>query len=153
VSEAFFFNTMQINLTPDLSLPAIMVIFVINYLVVRRFFLKPINAVVEAREQNIRTAEERYEESLARFNEAMAAMETQLHHAKREAAQVREKFRAEAGAYRAGVVERTTAEGKQMIADATGRLGRDVEEARVKIVRDSDSLARLAAERILGRAV
>jgi len=85
-----------------------MVIFVINYLVVRRFFLKPINAVVEAREQNIRTAEESYEESLARFNEATAAMETQLHHAKREAAQVREKFRAEAGAYRAGVVERTT---------------------------------------------
>jgi len=40
-----------------------------------------------------------------------------------------------------------------MIADATARLGRDVEEARAKIVRDSDSLARLAVERILGRAV
>ena len=144
---------MQINLTPDLSLPAIMVIFVINYLVVRRFFLKPIKEVVESREQNIRTAEERYEESLARFNEATAAMEMQLHNAKRDAAQVREKFRAEAGAYRAGVVEKTTSEGKRMVAEATEHLSRDVEEARAKIVRDSESLARLAAERILGRAV
>jgi len=144
---------MQINLTPDLSLPAIMVIFVINYLVVRRFFLKPINAVVEAREQNIRSAEERYEESLARFNEATAAMETQLHNAKREAAQVREKFRAEAGAYRAGVVAKTTTDAKQMVTEATERLGSDVEEARAKIMSESESLARLAAERILGRAV
>ena len=144
---------MQINLTPDLSLPAIMVIFVINYLVVRRFFLKPINEVVEARERNVRTADEKYEESLARFNEATAAMETQLHNAKRDAAQVREKYRAEAGAYRAGVVERTTAEAKKMVGEATEHLGRDVEEARARIVRESDSLARLAAERILGRPV
>lgn len=144
---------MQINLTPDLSLPAVMVIFIINYLVVRRFFLKPINGVVEAREQNIRTADERYEESLARFNEATAAMETQLHNAKREAAQVREKFRAEAGAYRAGVIEKTTADAKQIVVEATEHLTRDVQEARTKIVRDSESLARLAAEQILGRVV
>lgn len=144
---------MQINLTPDLSLPAIMVIFVINYLVVRRFFLKPIHEIVEAREQNVRSAEERYEESLARFNEATAAMEAQLHIAKRDAAQVRDKFRAEAGAYRTGVIEKTSGEAKRIVAEATEHLGRDVEDARAKIVRDSESLARLAAERILGRPV
>ena len=37
---------MQINLTPDLSLLAIMVIFIINYMVVRKFFLQPINEVL-----------------------------------------------------------------------------------------------------------
>ena len=151
--KLFIHNTMQINLTPDLSLPAIMVIFVINYLVVRRFFLKPINDVVEAREQNVRSAEERYEESLARFNEATAEMEVRLHVAKRDAAQVRERFRADANAYRGGLVEKTTGEAKQMVADATEHLSRDVEEARAKIAHDSEELAREVAGKILGRAV
>ena len=38
---------MQINLTPDYSLPVIMVIFLLNYLIVSKFFLRPINNVIE----------------------------------------------------------------------------------------------------------
>jgi F0F1-type ATP synthase membrane subunit b/b' len=41
---------MQINLAPDLSLFAIMVIFILNYLIVRKFFLQPVNAILEERE-------------------------------------------------------------------------------------------------------
>ena len=141
------------SLTPDLSLLAIVVIFLLNYLVVRKFFLQPINGVLEAREAEIRSAEQLYEEALGRFNEATTRMETQLHGAKREAAQLRDKYRGEAGAYRQEVVDRTSGEGKQIVAEADQRLQRDVAEARTKIVSESDSLARLAAERILGRAV
>jgi F0F1-type ATP synthase membrane subunit b/b' len=144
---------MQINLTPDPSLLVIMVIFVLNYLIVRRFFLEPVNAVIEAREHETRSADELYEQSMARFNEATAKMEAQLHTAKREAASVREKFRGEAGAHRQQVVDRTAAEAKQMVGEADARLQRDVVEAREKITRESENLARLAAERILGRPV
>lgn len=144
---------MQINLTPDPSLLVIMVIFILNYLIVRRFFLEPVNAVIEAREHETRSADELYEQSMARFNEATAKMEAQLHGAKREAASVREKFRAEAGAHRQQVVDRTAAEAKQMIGEADARLQSDVVEAREKIMRESENLARLAAERILGRPV
>jgi F-type H+-transporting ATPase subunit b len=144
---------MQIKLAPDLSLLAIMVIFIINYLVVRTFFLKPINQVLEARETETRSAEKLYEDALARFNEATAQTEAQLHAAKREAAQVRDRFRGEAGAYRQQVVERTNNEARAVVAEADQKLGADVAVAREKIVRDSDSLARLAAERILGRAL
>lgn len=138
---------------PDYSLLAIMVIFLLNYLVVRAFFLKPINEVLEARETEIRSAEKVHEEAMARFNEATTQMETQLHAAKREAAQLRERFRGEAAAHRQQVVERTSGEAKQIIGTADAKLAEDVSEAREKIVRDSDALARLAAERILGRAV
>lgn len=144
---------MQIKLAPDLSLLAIMVIFIINYLVVRTFFLKPINQVLEARETETRSAEKLYEDALARFNEATAQTEAQLHAAKREAAQLRDRFRGEAGAYRQQVVERTNNEARAVVAEADQKLGADVAVAREKIVRDSDSLARLAAERILGRAI
>ena len=144
---------MQINLAPDYSLFAIMVIFIINYLVVRKFFLQPINQVIEARETEIRSAERLHEEALARFNEATSKMEVQVHSAKRDAAQVREKFRGEAGAYRQQIVERTSGEAKQLVAEADAKLTGDVAVARQSIVRDSEALAKLAAERILGRAV
>ncbi|HEX6085864.1 MAG TPA: ATP synthase F0 subunit B [Thermoanaerobaculia bacterium] len=144
---------MQINLAPDLSLLAIMVIFIINYWIVRKFFLEPINQVLEARETETKSAEQLYEDALARFNEATAQTEAQLHAAKREAAQVRDRFRGEAGVYRQQLVEKTNTEARGFIAEADQRLSADVQAARAKIVTESDSLARLAAERILGRAV
>ncbi len=144
---------MQINLAPDLSLLAIMVIFILNYLVVRKFFLRPINDVLEAREAETKSADKLYEDALARLSEATAQTEAQLQVAKREAAAVRETRRNEAAAYRQQVVERTNAEAKQVIAEADQRLSADVKVAREQILRESDALARLAAERILGRAV
>ena len=144
---------MQINLTPDPSLLAIMVIFILNYLIVRRFFLQPINGVIEAREAEVKTAERLYEESLARFNEATTQMESQLHTAKRDASQIRDRFRTEAGVHRAEVVEKTQGEAKVIVDAADKRLNADVQQARTQIERDSEQLARIAAERILGRPV
>jgi F0F1-type ATP synthase membrane subunit b/b' len=144
---------MQIELMPDLSLLAIMAIFIVNYLVVRKFFLQPVNAILESREQEQRSAEQLYEAALARFNEATTQMETQLHSAKREAAQVRDRHRTEAAVYRQQRIESAAVEGKQVVAEAEQSLSRDVAEAREKISREADALARMAAQRILGRAV
>lgn len=144
---------MQINLTPDYSLLAILVIFILNYLVVRAFFFKPVNAVLEERETETKSAEKLYEDALARLADATAQMETQLHAAKREAAQLRDRFRGEAGAQRQQMIERTQGEAKQIVTEADAKLTSDVAAARETIVRDADELARLAATRILGRAV
>jgi len=144
---------MQIKLAPDLSLLAIMVIFILNYLVVRKFFLRPINEILEERETETNTAEKLYEDALARFNEATAQTEAQLHSAKREAAQLRDRYRGEAGVYRQQVVERTSGEARQIVSEAETKLTGDIAAARATIVTESDALARLAAERILGRAV
>ncbi len=134
---------MQINLVPDLSLLAVMVIFILEYMIVSRYFLRPINDVLESREAEARSAQEIYEQSLGRFNEETNRIEQTLRETRREAAQLREKFRADAGAHRASLVEN--------VAEADNRLSRDAKEAREKIARDAESLARLAAERILGR--
>lgn len=144
---------MQINLTPDPSLLAIMVIFILNYLVVRKFFLEPVNRVIEERETETKTAERLYEESLARFNEATSRMEEQLHVARREATSVRDRYRAEAGAYRTQAIEKTHNDANAIVSEADAKLTSDVKVAREKIVHESEQLARLAAERILGRAV
>ena len=144
---------MQIKLAPDLSLLAIIAIFIVNYLVVRKFFFQPINQIIEERETESRTAEKLYEEAMSRFNDATTKMEAQLHDVKREASSVRDRYRTEAGAHRNQVLERTQGEAKSVVAEADQKLSSDVKVAREKIVRESESLARLAAERILGRAV
>jgi F-type H+-transporting ATPase subunit b len=144
---------MQINLFPDLSLLAVLVIFWLNYLVVKRYLFKPVNEILEGREAETRTAETLYQESLERHNEATARMEAELHSAKRDAAQVREHFRAEAAAHRTKVLIATQTRAKGFVSEAESKLQREVVEAREKIKGDSETLARLAAERILGRAV
>ena len=144
---------MQIKLAPDLSLLAIIAIFIINYLIVRKFFFQPINQIIEERETESGTAEKLYEEAMSRFNDATAKMESQLHVAKREASSVRDRYRSEAGAHRNQVLERTQGEARNVVAQAEKKLTADVSVAREKIVRESESLAHLAAERILGRAV
>src|SRR5437763_1573035 len=144
---------MQINLFPDLSLFAVMAIFVLNYLVVRKFFLEPINRVMEEREHDTKSADELYAQAMARFNEATANVEERLHIAKREAANVREQFRAEANAHRATMVEKTRGEAEKFLADSDSKLKDDVTTARDRIVSESEALAHMAAERILGRAV
>ena len=144
---------MQIKLVPDPSLFAIVVIFLLNYLVVRRFFLKPVLDVIDARESEIGAAERLHEEALSRLNQATADIEAKLHTAKREASAVRDRFRADAGAHRNKVIERTQGEAKAIVAEADQKLSGDVKVARETITRESENLARLAAERILGRPV
>jgi F0F1-type ATP synthase membrane subunit b/b' len=51
------------------------------------------------------------------------------------------------------MLEKTSGEAKTTVAAAEKRLSEDVDVARKKIATESESLARLAAERILGRAV
>ena len=142
---------MQINLTPDWSVIAIIAIFLVNYLIVRRFLIKPVDEVLTWREEEVRGAEKAYEESMAKFSAATSEMESRVHLAKREAAQVREAQRAEAAAYRAQLVEKVRGEADGIIQTADAQLDRDVTAARTQIVSESDALARLAAERILGR--
>ncbi|HVR42956.1 MAG TPA: ATP synthase F0 subunit B [Thermoanaerobaculia bacterium] len=142
---------MQIDLKPDWSLLAIMAIFIANYFVVRRFFLEPVNRVLNEREGEIESAEAGYERALGRFQEATAEMEGRLQEARRRGSEVREARRNEAAAFRNGLLEKTRAEAEAMIASAEESLRNEVARARDTILGESDRLARLAAEKILGR--
>jgi F-type H+-transporting ATPase subunit b len=144
---------MQINLTPDWSVVAIIAIFLANYFVVRRFFIKPVTEVLDWRQSEIASAERLYEESLQRFNAATSEVETRIHAAKREGAQEREARRGEALAYRDQLVTRVRGEAETLSQSARQQLESDTVTARAQIVRDSENLAHLAAEKILGRKI
>jgi F-type H+-transporting ATPase subunit b len=144
---------MQIHLTPDLSLLVIMAIFIANYFVVRKFFLRPINEILNWREEQVRSADKIYEESLARFEEATADVESRLQASKREASKLREERRAEAMSVRNDLIGKARGEADRAVAEAEAKITADVTAARTTIERDSEQLARLAAERIVGRKI
>jgi F-type H+-transporting ATPase subunit b len=144
---------MLIELAPDLSLIAIMVIFIAEYFVVKKFFLEPLTRVMSERENEIKTAAHRHEEALARLHEATREMDAKVGEAKKQGSQIRESFRSEASKHRADVVEQTRAEAGKIVSEADAELTTSVASARQKIEHEADALARLAAERILGRSL
>lgn len=140
-----------IDLTPDKSLIAIMVIFVLEYLVLRRFFFQPLNRVMTEREKDVRDAAVRHEDALARFNEATREMEARIAQAKRRGSEFRESLKADAAKQRAEAVEATRKEASSIVGSASAELTSAVTAARQKIDGDISALARLAVERIVGR--
>ncbi len=142
---------MQINLTPDPSLLVIMAIFVVNYWIVRKYLIQPVDRVLTARDADITSADRLYEESLARFNEATASMEERLFQARKDGSAVRETLRLEAVQHRGEVIERTRREAEGIVSSASESLRGDVDAARQQIVQESERLARMAAEKIAGR--
>ena len=139
---------MQINLTPDLSLLAIMVIFIINYMVVRKFFLQPVNTVLEARETEKHTAEKLYETPWPASAKRRQTGRSAHRKACRAAARPfpRLGVRLSPSGCRKTHAEARRSSGSDEI------LGRDVVVAREQVV-PNRSEARLAAERDFVRAV
>ncbi|HUO85286.1 MAG TPA: ATP synthase F0 subunit B [Thermoanaerobaculia bacterium] len=143
----------MVNLTPDFSLLVIMAIFIANYFVVRRFLIRPVNEILLAREQDVREGERRYEQALAQFNEETSRMEAKVQEAKREASALRDRLRSGASGQRSETLEKTRAEAERIVREAESTIAGDVSQARTKIDRESEALARLAAEKVLGRKI
>jgi F-type H+-transporting ATPase subunit b len=141
----------MIELKPDLSLLAIIAIFILNYLIVRKFLVEPVNGVLEWREGKVRDADQRYEEALTGFNAGTEEIEKRLMEAKREGVEIRERYRREAGLQKDELIQKTRDEADAMIREATASLDQEVARARDTIREESEQLARLAAEQILGR--
>lgn len=137
----------------DKSLIALMVIFFLEYLVVKHFFLQPLNRVMGEREKDVRDAAVRHEDALARFNEAAREMEARVGEAKKQGSSLRESLRAEAAKQRAEAVETTRQEADKIVGTASAELASAVTSARQKIDGEVVALARLAVERIVGRAL
>jgi F-type H+-transporting ATPase subunit b len=141
------------SIFPDFTLLIIVVLFFINYLIVRTFLLGPINRILTEREAEIGSAQKQYEEALGKFNEATSDIELRLHQARREASNVRESRRVAAVTHRQQLIERTRGDAEKIVVGATSSLKKDVATARETIVRDAEAMARMAVERIIGRKI
>ena len=136
---------------PDLSLFFVMVCFWMTLWLVQRFLIRPVGAVADERQRRLDDAQQEWavknEEHLA----AVARVEDELGEAAREAGRVRAEARQAAMNERQkGLADVRVRADERLVAVLDG-LENDAEAARTELRQQAEDLARLLADRLLGR--
>lgn len=138
-------------ITPDYTLLVMIAIFLLTYAVVKRWLVDPINGVLEWRAAQVHEADSKYEDAMATLHESSSESEAKLQSARREAAEVRDRYRGEATREREEKMSAVRADAEKQIAQASEELDREVGQIRGAIETDAEKLAEEMAERVLGR--
>ena len=136
---------------PDVTLLYVLVAFIITYAILKKFLFVPLAAILEERDRVAKSAAEVHAKSLEEMQRAISEGEARLATARREALRVRETLRGEGRAQLerklAGVREETTAS----IAAATREIEEQAARSAAELPGRARELARLLAEKVLGR--
>ncbi len=138
---------------PNLSLILIMACFWLVYLLVRTQFLKPVGALLDQRESQIRTARDTFAQAKEQLGEAIARCERDLAQAAGEGQKVRATLRSEGESVRRARLEAARQQGQARLATLSGELTTVTDEARAVLRARSAELARSLAERLLERRI
>jgi F-type H+-transporting ATPase subunit b len=136
---------------PNVTSLYVLLAFGISYWILKRYLLRPLSAILDAREREEKAAEDAYAESLARLERAVAAGEEKLAAARREALKTREELRAQGLA----VLEEKLAKARAEATEAISRGSREIEAKEAEVSKTLpervSQLARELAEKVLGR--
>ena len=136
---------------PNLSVLWVIGFVLVLTIVLDRLLLRPLTAVMKAREGAIGSAREMAESSRARANAASDELEAKTRAARAEVYRQMEENRRMALATRAELVADTRHEVERSMADASSRIRTQVDAARAQLERDADVMAGTIVERVLGR--
>jgi F-type H+-transporting ATPase subunit b len=136
---------------PDVTLLYVIVCFVIAYAILKVWLFRPLAAILDEREQEEKAAARIQAESVAELQKTVRHIDEELSRARREALRERETMRAEGRAE----LERRLASARSSAAAAleSGRRGieEDAQRSSAELPSRATGLARLLAEKVLGR--
>jgi F-type H+-transporting ATPase subunit b len=136
---------------PNVTSLYVLVAFGISFWILKRFLFVPLSAILEARENEEKAAQDAYAEALQRLERAVAAGEEKLSMARRDSLRTREELRAQGLA----VLEQRLQEARAQASEAIGRGSKEIEAQAAETVRvlpeRASGLARELAEKVLGR--
>ena len=138
---------------PDLSLFLVVIIFWATYLVLRKFLLSPLGAILAEREQRVDAARAASEAALERQREVAVDLDRRLTEARREALAHREAARAAAGERRQALLEEAREKSRVVAREAQTNLEREVLAARQQLGAEAKAIAAEIASYALGRKV
>ena len=136
---------------PDLSVVWVIVFVLTLSVILDRLLLRPTTRVMQEREGAIRSARELAEASRARAQAAADEFEAKTRAARVDVYRQMEEKRRAALERRASLVADTRREVEQSLRDAAQRVQKQAAAARAQLERDSDTLATIIVERVLGR--
>jgi F-type H+-transporting ATPase subunit b len=137
-------------------IPNLSVLWVIGFVLVLsilldRLLLRPLTAIMKAREGAIGAARDMAESSRARAQAASDELEAKTRAARAEVYRQMEENRRVALATRAELVADTRREVEGSMEEASTRIRTQVDTARAQLERDADVMAGTIVERVLGR--
>lgn len=139
-------------LIPNLPLAAVLgVLFVALILPLNALIFKPIFSALDERSSRIQGARERATHIQSESDSALGRYEESIREARAGADVGRKAQIAEARVEQVSVASQARAEAERQVEQARAELERSLTDARETLRADSQQLARVAAERILGR--
>jgi F0F1-type ATP synthase membrane subunit b/b' len=139
---------------PDLPYVACVIGFVLLLtIILDRLLLRPMNAVINAREGATQAARALAESSRIRAEQASSELEARTRQARSELYRQMDDKRRVALERRADVLGSTRREVEQLMHEAAARVQAQVSAARAQLDRDADLMAGTIVERVLGRQV
>jgi F0F1-type ATP synthase membrane subunit b/b' len=138
---------------PDLSLFLVAIVFWATYLVLRKFLLSPLGAILAGRERKVEEARAASERALERQRENAIDLDRRLTEARREALAHREAVRAAAAERRQALLDEAKEKARVAVMEAQTRLDVEAHAAREQLGADAKTLAAEIANYALGRKV
>ncbi len=139
----------DLNLTVILQLAIVLVLMIL----LADFLFKPFMKVVEGRkdwvegaERKARELQQRMDELMERYKDAMAA-------AQAEGTNLRESIRRESLAKEMEILRRASDEAGGFLEDMKKKIAEETEQARATLRQQAQNLSKQIAEKILGRAI
>ena len=138
---------------PNMSLILVMVCFWATLWLVQRFLIRPVGATLEERRQRVDGAQEEWAARNEEYLTAITRVEAKLEGAAKEAGQARADRRQQAMDERQAALESAKKHADARLIEAVDTLDSDAETARQELRGRAQELARLLADRLLGRGV
>ncbi len=138
---------------PNISIVLIMLCFWVTLWLVNRYLIRPVNAVLEQRDERTDGAEKAWTAKNEELLSATDRIENELIEAARAAAKTRETYRTEAHQDKQQQLDTARNEAEKELESALAGLSRDAEKARTELREQAESLSRELVQRLLGREV
>ena len=136
---------------PDVTLLYVVVSFLIAYAILRKWLFGPLGAILDQRDEEERTANRIHAESVAELQKTVAYIEQELAAARREALREREALRGQGRAELEKRLEAARQAAEKTLTQAKAAIDRDASRSAAELPARASGLARLLAEKILGR--
>jgi F-type H+-transporting ATPase subunit b len=138
---------------PDVTAVYVIVAFVASLAILKRTLFRPLLAILDEREREATSAAKVLADSLRELETTVARAEAELAKARGEALAVRERLRMEGREHMERKLGEARSSAEASIDEASGEIQAAAASSAAALPRSARELARMLAEKILGRTI
>ena len=143
----------MLELPPKIGFYVWVVIFFAFTFVLKSLILEPVQKLLAERAKRTTGAQAEAEKMRDEASEMSAEFDRKLAEARIAGSTAGDQVRREAEASEHQILDQARTDAARLVDEVRGRIGAETEQARTALRSDADEIAKLVAEKVLGRAV